>query len=138
MTLRYKNSSACEFEVSAQQRRRHGLKSEGCSWIQDFFFRAGGDPWLPSAWPGLWLSLCSSSGISRALMLRCARMHTRGSLYPEGPQRVYLCKWQEPICCSPGDVCVPGCRCVEKAALCPLSAVWQSTAVRDNCSVLQL
>lgn len=49
----------------------------------------------------------------------------RGSLYPEGPHRVYLCKWEEPICYSLGDVYVPDCHTGERA-LCPLSAASDS------------
>lgn len=79
-----------------------------------FFPGASGNPQLPSARPGLWLSLLSSSGRSLVLMLHCAPEY-QGRLHPEGPCRVHLCKWQEPIYDSLGNVCVPHCQQRQRA-----------------------
>lgn len=112
----YKNFPAYELEISAKWLRKLGQEFGGCSQIWGFLFSfvvffffpaASGNPQLPSARPGLWL-LLGSSGMSSALMLLCAP-ECQDCLHPKGPCRVYLCKWQEPIYDSLGNVYVPRC-----------------------------
>lgn len=68
-----------------------------------FFPGASRSSQLPSAHPSLRLSSLGSSGMSSVLVLYCSPQ-CQGCLHPQGPCRIYLCKWQDPIYDSLSDV----------------------------------